>query len=285
MSHILCDFAFAMRKIYKYALYIGFIVVACQITACNAISNFTFLTSSTPSAPHTAPATLTPSITPTLTPSLTATHTKTPTKTTISTATATSTVSLTPSITPTPTISPTPTIDFPDVTVNVANAHCRYGPGSAYLHAADLFENDHGLVWNRNYAGTWLWVRFDKLNYACWVASSVTEIDGDAFSISAYSPPLPKSTLYGPPKNVAASRNRDQVVVTWEEVWMTEDDDRGYLIEARVCQNGYLIDMAVHTDGMSYTFLDENSCDGESKGRLYAVEKHGYTDPVQIPWP
>jgi hypothetical protein len=169
--------------------------------------------------------------------------------------------------------------------VNVASAHCRYGAGKAYLHAADLYEGDHGLVWNRNYAGTWLWVRFDKLNYACWVAASVTDIEGDVFSISTYTPPLPKSTLYGPPQNVAATRSGDQVVVVWDEVWMTEDDDRGYLIEAKVCQNGYLIDIAVHTDGTSYTFLDERTCDGESKGRLYAVEKHGYTDPITIPWP
>jgi len=169
--------------------------------------------------------------------------------------------------------------------VNVANAHCRYGPGKAYLHAADLFEGDQGLVWNRNYAGTWLWVRFEKLNYACWVAASVTDIEGDVYSVSTYTPPLPKSTLYGPPNKVVATRNGDQVVVAWEEVWMTEDDYRGYLIEAKVCQNGYLIDLAVHTDSTSYTFLDENSCDGESKGKLYAVEKHGYTDPVTIPWP
>lgn len=171
------------------------------------------------------------------------------------------------------------------MTVNVANAHCRYGPGKAYLHAADLFEGDHGLVWHRNHNGTWLWVRFDKLNYACWVAASITEVEGDVSSVSAYFPPLPKSTLYGPPPKVAATRDGDTVVVSWNEVWMTEDDDRGYLIEAKVCRNGFLIDIAVHTDGTSYTFTDEKGCDGESKGKLYAVEKHGYTDSVQIPWP
>jgi hypothetical protein len=128
-------------------------------------------------------------------------------------------------------------------------------------------------------------VRFDKLNYACWVAASVVDVEGDILNLSTYKPALPHSTLYEAPKNVAANRSGDQVVVTWEEVWMTEDDDRGYLIEARVCQNGYLIDTAVHTNGTSYTFLDEKKCTGESKGRLYAVEKHGYTDSVQIPWP
>ena len=173
---------------------------------------------------------------------------QTPTDRPSPTATKTATKTLTaPSRRP-PLISPTPTIDFPHVTVKEANAHCRYGPGKAYLHAADLYAGDHGLVWHRNHSGTWIWVRFDKLNYACWVAASVTEIDGDVFSVSAYFPPLPKSTLYGPPQKVIATRNGETVVVIWEEVWMTEDDERGYLIEAKVCQNGYLIDVAVHTE-------------------------------------
>lgn len=109
------------------------------------------------------------------------------------------------------------------------------------------------------------------------MAASVTEIDGDISNIATYSPPLPKSTLYRPPKDIVANRSGDQVVVIWEEVWMTEDDYRGYLIEAKVCRNGYLIDIAVHTNGISYTFLDEKVCEGQSKGVLYAVEKHGYT--------
>ncbi len=164
-------------------------------------------------------------------------------------------------------------------------AFCRYGPGTAYLPAADLYEGDHGIVWNRNYSGTWLWVRFDKLHYACWVAASVLAIDGDVFTVLVYFPPLPKSTLYGPPENVQAQRNGDQVLVTWKKVWMTEDDFRGYMIEARICQNGFLIDVAVQTNSPSYTFNDSQDCNNSSSGKLYAVEKHGYTDPVNIPWP
>ena len=274
-----------MIKFYRYAFFISLIILIILLTSCNSRFGIALFGSPSPTPSQTATTTQTPSPTPTSTFTSTATPTQTATKTPTPTKTSTPTITFTPSITPSPTISPTPTIDFPDVTVSEASAHCRYGPGTAYLHAADLYAGDHGLVWNRNYAGTWLWVRFDKLHYACWVAASVTEIEGDVFSVSTYSPPLPKSTLYGPPEKVVAERSGDQVVVTWEEVWMTVDDDRGYLIEARVCQNGYLIDMAVHTDGTSYTFLDETSCDGESKGRLYAVEKHGYTDPVQIPWP
>lgn len=227
-----------------------------------------------------ATETPTPSRTPTRTPTVT----RTPTSTLTPTETLTPTPSSTPTPTDTPTVTATPTFDFADVTVE-QQAHCRYGPGTAYLHAADLYAGDHGVLWNRDYGGYWLWVRFDKLTYACWVSASVVEVDGDIFGVTVYFHPLPKSVLYGPPQNVKATRQGDEVVVTWDEVWMTTDDDRGYLIEAKVCQGEYLISVAVHTDGTSYAFTDEGGCSHSSSGRLYAVEKHGYTDWVPIPWP
>ncbi len=233
-----------------------------------------------------ATATPTPSATPTPTRTATPTPTpsETPTPTATPTVTSTPTITPTPTVTDTPTITPTPTFDFPDVTVKM-QAHCRYGPAKAYLHAGDLYPGDHGLVWNRNYDGSWLWVKWDKQSWPCWVSASVVEVEGDVFTVVVYYRPLPKSTLYGPPKKVRAVRQGDQVVVSWDAVWMTEDDFRGYLIEARICRNGYLLDVAVHTNGTSYTFNDDTNCSRASSGKLYAVEKHGYTDPVSIPWP
>lgn len=95
---------------------------------------------------------------------------------------------------------------------------------------------------------------------------------------------LPQSTLYGPPEEVQAERDGNTVTVSWSAVWMTQDDDRGYMIEATVCQNGGRIPTIVHIDGTSYTFDDDGSCSGAG-GKLYTVEKHGYTAPVEIPWP
>lgn len=226
-----------------------------------------------------SPPTPTPTPTSTPTPTLTATATFTPTNT------ATATITLTPTITDTPTITPTPTFDFPDVRVREPAAHCRYGPNKAYLHAADLYEGDHGFVWNRNSNGTWLWVRFDKLWYACWVAASVVDVDGDIFSVSRTTTQLPQSTLYGPPRKVDAVRDGDKVIITWEEVWMTTDDYRGYHLELTVCQGGNLVSFPVAVDGTSYTVKDEQGCESASRGKLYSVEKHGYTDSVDVPWP
>ena len=234
--------------------------------------------------------------TPTSTATLTATRTKTPapspspspvpsaTPTSTATQTSTSTVTLTPTITSTPTITPTPTFDFPDVTV-LMQANCRYGPGTVYLYAHGLYEGDHGEVNGRNYSGTWLWIKPDNLDWHCWVAASVVEVQGDIRTVVVHRSNLPHSSLYGPPGNVRASRDGERVVVSWGAVWMTEDDDRGYLIEATICQNGNLVPIAVHTDRTSYDFSDELFCSGESGGRLYTVEKHGYSDPAVIPWP
>lgn len=217
----------------------------------------------------TASATITPAPTQTLTPTIT----RTPTET------------RTPTITLTATPTLTPTYDFPDVAVNVAAAHCRYGPSTGYLHAADLYQGDHGTVRGRNNSATWLYIKFDKLHYFCWVAASVVDIQGDVMLIYPTERKLPVSVLYGPPDNVQAVRTGDKVLVTWDRENMTEDDDRGYMIEAYVCQEERYLFIVVATDTTSYEFTDESGCSQESGGLLYTVEKHGYTDPVRIPWP
>ena len=229
-------------------------------------------------------ATLTANLTSTQLPTATLSPAPSATQTPTATQTLTPTITFTPTISPTATITPSPTFDFPDVTV-LMQANCRYGPGTAYLYSHGLYEGDHGEVNGRNYSGTWLWIQPENLDRHCWVSASVVELQGDIRTVAVVQSRLPRATLYGPPGNVKASRDGDRVLVTWDPVWMTDDDYRGYLIEATVCQNGNLVFYAVHSDKPRYEFTDQPSCSRESGGKLYAVEKHGYTDPVQIPWP
>jgi hypothetical protein len=235
-----------------------------------------------------------PSVTPirtaTITPSPTKEPTQTSTTTQTSTNTPTSTVTATPTITLTPTITPTPTFDFPSVKVNVQAAHCRYGPAKAYLHAADLYEGDRGLVQGRFQNSDWLYVKWEKLNYRCWVSPYVVEVSGDVSTVAYHRIGLERipTTLYSPPKNVQAIREGESVIITWDRVPMTEDDDRGYFIEAFVCQDGAYLWWPVSFPDQyttSYSVKDEAGCANESKGQIYTVEKHGYTEPVPIPWP
>lgn len=170
-------------------------------------------------------------------------------------------------------------------------AHCRYGPSKAYLHAADLYSGDRGEVWGRFPYSNWLQVKFEKLTYPCWVSPSVIEISGDISGISYVKVDLVSiipSVLYGPPTGVRASRSGSKVTISWNQVVMTLDDDRGYFIEAWVCQNGAYLWWTVSFPDQyttTYTVQDDSGCSQPSRGEIRTVEKHGYTEAVKIPWP
>ena len=258
-------------KMYKIILLIFLFVSAC------APSNAEQATSTAPAATATATEKLTE--TPTATLTVTATRK----------ATFTPTVTFTPTIELSPTISATPTFAFPTVTVN-KQAHCRYGPSVAYLHAADLYPGDVGSVRRRYIYSNWLYIKFDKLNYFCWVAPSVVEIVGDISTVAYKELNLQSigSNQYGPPTGVTAVRNGNEVTISWNQVPMSNDKDRGYLLELFVCQDTiyyWWTDSYPDQYSTSYTIRDEAGCAQPSSGKLYTVEKHGFSEPAIIPWP
>jgi hypothetical protein len=264
-----------MQKITRYTFLV--LILGLLLSACNP-------SNAIPVPDSTETRTATSSYTPTLTATQTPTTTNPPTPTATATITRTPTQTSTPTQTLTPSITPTPTFTFPTITA-LMQSNCRYGPGTAYLYAWGMYTGDSGQVWGRNDSGTWLWIQPDKIKYQCWISASVVEIHGDIFTLRVAPVRLPHSTLYGPPQGVTAIRDGNSVTVSWQPVSMTEDDNRGYMIQANVCQNGYLMWMAVATMDTTYTFTDESTCSERSNGLLYTVEKHGYTDPVPIPWP
>ncbi len=230
---------------------------------------------------QTAAASATPSVLPTSSP--TASETPRPSRT--PTIRRTPTVTQTPTITPTASITPTPTRDFPDVTVKM-QANCRYGPGMAYLYRWGLYPGDKAEVHGRNWNGSWWWILPENLPEShCWASEIVFNETVVPESVPLVQVPLPHTTFAGPPGNVMAERKGNQVTVSWSEVPLSDDKRRGYLIEAMVCQDGAFFPLIVQTDKPEYTFRDDDTCAGQSGGLLYTAEKHGYSDPVQIPWP
>jgi hypothetical protein len=220
-------------------------------------------------------------------PAMTATPTEA--KTPTATLTAIPSKTPTPTLALSPTITATPTFAFPTATVN-KQAHCRYGPSVAYLHAADLYPGEAGTVRERYIYSNWLYIKFDKLNYFCWVAPSVVEVVGDISTVAYKDLNLQSigSNMYGPPKNVTAVRDGNKVTISWEQVKMTTDDDRGYLLELFVCQDTiykWWTDSYPDQFTTSYTVTDEADCAQPSSGKLYTVEKHGFSEPAIIPWP
>jgi hypothetical protein len=237
-----------------------------------------------------APSTQQPTSTaPVITATEESTETPEPTTTPTRTQTSVPTATLTPTIELSPTITATPTFAFPNVTVN-KQAHCRYGPSVAYLHAADLYPGDTGTVRGRYIYSNWLYIKFDKLNYFCWVAPSVVDVVGDISTVAYKELNLQSigSNMYGPPSNVTAVRDGNKVTISWNKVEMTLDDSRGYLLELFVCQDGNYVwwtDSYPDQDSTSYIVNDEAGCPQPSSGKLYTVEKHGFSEPAIIPWP
>jgi hypothetical protein len=223
------------------------------------------------------------------------TQTPEPTVTLTRTATSRPTNTLTPTLEVSPTATATPsqiataTFAFPSVTVN-KQAHCRYGPSVAYLHAADLYPGDIGTVRGRYIYSNWLYIKLDKLNYFCWAAPSVVDVVGDVSTVAYKELNLQSigSNQYGPPNNVTAVRDGNSVTISWNKVEMTKDKDRGYLLELFVCQDTIYLwwtDSYPDQDSTSYTVKDEAGCAQPSSGKLYTVEKHGFSEPAIIPWP
>jgi hypothetical protein len=237
--------------------------------------------------------------TPTPTPTITSTATATPTATSTETRTATPTVTVTetlaPTETPTPDYSPTPSpipskTPTPTATPELRGrvreqSNCRYGPGAAYLYEWGLYPGNRVTVLGRNQDGSWVYV--DPWTYVdyCWVRTDLLDLTGDVFSVPQITTLLPYTEFYHPPTNVSATRVGDEVTVWWDDVWMSKDDDRGFLIEAWVCRDGQIVFTAINPWDPPAVLIDEAGCMQPSSGRIYTAEKHGYTEWILIRWP
>jgi hypothetical protein len=264
----------------------GLALAALSTAGCNVPGAMAVLLAeptalSTPTAPPTATGTPTKAATPTPTGTITRTPTITPSPS----------PSLSPTITPTPTdtLPPTrtPTITpTPEIRGRVLEqANCRYGPGAAYLYEWGLFPANRVTVLGRNQDGSWLYV--DPWTYTdkCWVKADLLELNGDISALPQLRTLLPYTEFYWPPKGVSASRSGDEVTVSWSLVPMSLDDNRGYLIEAFLCQDGQLRFTPVQYWEPPAVLIDEVGCMEPSSARIYTAEKHGYTQWILIRWP
>jgi hypothetical protein len=182
-------------------------------------------------------------------------------------------------------MTPTPTYSPPQAHV-LQQSNCRYGPGAAYLYEWGLYPGDRVEIFGRNPDASWAYVDPWTYEGRCWIKTDLLDIfRGAILDAPIYYGRLPLSDLYQPPTNVGATRDGNRVNINWTPVWMTEDDDRGYLLETWVCKDHQLIFTPIHVDHPPAYVDDEPGCLQASSGRLYTAEKHGYTQWVKIPWP
>lgn len=219
----------------------------------------------------------------TYTPTETTIPSETPTQ--IPTYTATATLSPTPEATLTPTITPTYAIIRAKV---LQQANCRYGPGAPYLYKYGLFPDSVIEVFGRNETGTWVLIRAIGGTNPCWVKADLLEMRGDVMSVEPTYIPLPMSPYYGPVTNVSAQRDGDEVTISWDLFIIRPGDEHDgptQLVETWTCHDGKLVFEPVGSYINFITVIDEAGCSEPSHARVYGVEKHGYTYPIEVPWP
>ncbi len=167
-------------------------------------------------------------------------------------------------------------------------ANCRYGPGAPYLYKYGLVPGSNLDIIGRNELGTWILVQAIGGNNPCWVKASLMELKGDVLAVAPTYIPLPQSPYYAPPEWVQARRDGREVTIYWQPVSYRAGDETAeapYLIEAWVCVSGKLIFTPLGVYETQAKIVDEPGCSEPSHGRLYFVEKHGYSRWIKIPWP
>ena len=217
-----------------------------------------------------------------------------PASTATLTPTTTLTVTETPSATPTPTPAITPTYAILRGQVNVERVSCRYGPGPDYLFLYGMVQGANQDVIGRTDTGAWVLTRARGDNKSCWVKTGFLDLNGDVMSVEMVYPDKyvvpPSNQGYLPPWDVAAVRTGDKVVITWKSEARRPGDEESatsvlYMVETWVCHGGRVIFTPIGAHVPQVFVTDEAGCSEPSHGRVYFVEKHGYTGPSEIPWP
>jgi hypothetical protein len=273
-------------------IFIGFLVLSAVTTGCslsapledeNAVK--TTGAEGYTAMPPTSQPVRTTSITFTPSPTMQPSQTPNPTITQTFTSTSTPTLTQTPASTSTPTSTPTYAIWRGTV---LEQANCRYGPGAPYLYKYGLYPGNNLEVIGRNQLGTWIVIRAIGGTNPCWVKASLLDIHGDVMSLAPASFPLPQSPYYGPLTGVSAQRSGDSVVISWHPLILRAGDDSlqfPYLVEAWLCHDGQVTFTPIGSWEPIVNVTDQSGCTEPSHARVYGVEKHGYTNWVEVPWP
>ena len=229
-------------------------------------------------------------------PTISRTNTPEPTETAPLTATSipaseTPTITITLPPSPTTTLTPAPTYVKLRGEVIVAQANCRYGPGEPYLYKYGVIGGSNLEIIGRNETGTWIEIQAIGGRNPCWVKADLMRIKGDVMTVQPIPPEtvrLPSSPYYEPLTGVSVKRHGNIVTVSWSPLKLRAGDDSEqypYLVEAWVCKAGKMVFTPVGSYATAVDIEDNSGCSTPSHGRVYGVEKHGYTKWIEPAWP
>ncbi len=119
--------------------------------------------------------------------------------------------------------------------------------------------------------------------YHCWVATSAVIVTGDLDHVpyGPMDPPINSSVPSA--TGVGATRDGNKVIIAWNAA--PPAVDLHYLIKANICNGTNVFEWVDVTTRTSYTLQDKSGCSGSSSGKVYVVNKLGYSSPVPVPWP
>jgi hypothetical protein len=210
-------------------------------------------------------------------------------------ASSTQTALAVPTLPPAPTETPVPPAPPPfnptvimQITVAVPVVNCRFGPDTIYVAPYGLRFGKIREAIGRDETGAWLLVREIEGKKACWVSAPTVTVQGDPSTLAIAPTKLSFTDKYGPPPYINATRNGDQVQVSWGDVPLTKEDvfiDSHYLLETWLCSNGQFLHKLTATNDLSLVLTDDASCAESSHAQIYTATRSGYSNPAKIPWP
>jgi hypothetical protein len=197
----------------------------------------------------------------------------------------------TPSPSVTPSITSEPTYSKLRGIVNQEHVNCYYGPSKAYLYKYGLLKGNRlfiiGYLADTNY----IEVQAIGGDNPCWMNLEFMDVQGDIRSVKPIDPSaiqIPWSPYYPALSYAKAVRSGFEVTITWTSLNLRAGDDseqEPYLLETWVCRGGHLTFVPIGAYENKATVLDEAGCIEPSYGRVYGVEKHGYTKYLKFDWP
>jgi hypothetical protein len=116
-------------------------------------------------------------------------------------------------------------------------------------------------------------------SYPCWISGNLLDLSGPVTSVPYYDYPpfLPRTSYAREPTGLSAQRTDGSVRINWDAAtYIPSPDRRGYLIDARVCRNGVIVQLFFQTDTPSITIEVDKNCSQTSKATIYVVHKDGY---------
>ncbi len=116
-----------------------------------------------------------------------------------------------------PTVEPPPTLG-PAIAIALGNSNCRFGPDNIYHIVGFLLKEERALIDGRNTETTWWYIERQDGPGHCWVASYLTDEEGDIASVPIIqAPPTPTPVDTEPPV----------VTISYSPVgtWKPDEDD------------------------------------------------------------